>query len=58
MMEDFDLLLMVRVAQMFYMKDMEQEEIAKRLKISSLMVSGILNEAIEYGIVDIKINSL
>ena len=58
MMEDFDLLLMVRVAQMFYMNDMEQEEIAKRLKISSLMVSGILNEAIEYGIVDIKINSL
>jgi DNA-binding transcriptional regulator LsrR (DeoR family) len=55
MIAKFDVLLMVMVAQMYYMNDMDQEEIAKKLKIPTSQIPGILAEAAEFGIVDIKI---
>lgn len=55
MITKLDVLLMVNVAQMFYVNDMEYDEIAEKLKISLSMVSEILTNAVEFGIVDIKI---
>ena len=58
MITKLDVLLMVNVAQMFYVNDMEYDEIAEKLKISLSMVSEILNDAVEFGIVDIKITNI
>jgi deoxyribonucleoside regulator len=53
----FDVLLMVKVAQMYYMNGMKQEEIAKEMQISRSLISMILTEAKEVGIVDISIRN-
>lgn len=51
----FDVLLMVKVAQMYYQDGLKQEEIAKKMQISRSLISMILTEAKEVGIVEIKI---
>ena len=53
----FDVSLMVNVAQMYYCDGLKQDEIAKRLQISRSMISMILGEAKEVGIVDIHIRN-
>lgn len=53
----FDVLLMVKVAQMYYVKGMKQEEIGKELQISRSLISMILTEAKEVGIVEISIRN-
>lgn len=45
------------VARMYYLDDMTQSEIAKKINISRPLVSKILNDAKDMGIVTIKINS-
>lgn len=54
----FDVLLMVNAAQMFYVNDMEYDEIAEKLKVSLSMVPKILADAVKLGIVDIKIKNV
>lgn len=51
----FDVSLMVKVAQMYYQNGLKQEEIAKELQISRSLISMILTEAKEVGIVEINI---
>lgn len=51
----FDVLLMVKVAQMYYIDGMKQEEIAKELQISRSLISMILTAAKDVGIVEINI---
>lgn len=51
----FDVALMVKVAQMYYNNNMKQEEIAKELQISRSLISMILTEAKDVGIVQINI---
>lgn len=51
----FDIPLMVRVAKMYYESSMKQEEIARELKLSRSLISMILTEAREAGIVEIKV---
>lgn len=53
----FDVSLMVKVAQMYYIDGMKQEEIAKELQISRSLISMILTEAKEVGIVQINIRN-
>lgn len=53
----FDVLLMVKVAQMYYINGMKQEEIAKEMQISRSLISMILTEAKEAGIVEINIRN-
>jgi DNA-binding transcriptional regulator LsrR (DeoR family) len=53
----FDISLMVKVAQMYYTEGMKQEEIAGHLSISRSLISMILTEAKEAGIVEIKIRN-
>jgi len=53
----FDVLLMVKVAQMYYVRGMKQEEIAKEMQISRSLISMILTEAKEVGIVEINIRN-
>jgi deoxyribonucleoside regulator len=53
----FDVSLMVKVAQMYYIDGLKQDEIASRLRISRSMTSMILTEAKEVGIVDINIRN-
>lgn len=48
---------MVEVARMYYHQDIKQEEIARRLDISRPLVSKILTEAQEMGIVTVIISS-
>lgn len=53
----FDVSLMVKVAKMYYENSMKQEEIAKELQISRSLISMILTEAKEVGIVQINIRN-
>ncbi len=53
----FDISLMVKVAQMYYMDEMKQEKIAKELQISRSLISMILTEAKDVGIVQITIKN-
>lgn len=53
----FDVSLMVKVAQMYYYDGMKQEEIAGHLSISRSLISMILTEAKEAGIVEINIRN-
>lgn len=53
----FDVSLMVKVAQMYYANGMKQEEIAGQLSISRSLISMILTEAREAGIVEINIRN-
>ncbi len=48
---------MVKVAQMYYINGMKQEEIAREMQISRSLISMILTEAKEVGIVDINIRN-
>jgi DNA-binding transcriptional regulator LsrR (DeoR family) len=58
MVTKFDVLQMVKVAKMYYINFMEQEEIAEKLKISTTQISNILAKALEEGIVEVSIRSL
>ena len=49
---------MVKIARMYYEKDMTQSQIAKELNISRPLVSILLTEAKERGIVTISINDI
>ncbi len=53
----FDISLMVKVAQMYYNDGMKQEEIAGHLSISRSLISLILTEAKEVGIVEINVRN-
>jgi deoxyribonucleoside regulator len=53
----FDVSLMVKVAQMYYQDGMKQEEIAGHLSISRSLISMILTEAKEVGIVEINVRN-
>lgn len=53
----FDTSLMVKVSQMYYINGMKQEEIAKELQISRSLISLILTEAKEAGIIEINIRN-
>lgn len=53
----FDISLMVKVAQMYYNDGMKQEEIAGHLSISRSLISLILSEAKEVGIVEINVRN-
>ena len=53
----FDISLMVKVAHMYYVDGMKQEEIAGHLSISRSLISMILTEAREVGIVEINIRN-
>jgi deoxyribonucleoside regulator len=50
-----DVALVVKVAQMYYLDGLKQEEIAKQIGISRSLISMILTEAKESGIVEITI---
>ncbi|MBC7959609.1 MAG: hypothetical protein H7X94_07070, partial [Vallitaleaceae bacterium] len=52
-----DVSLMVKVAQMYYIDGLKQEEIAKHLSVSRSQISMVLTEAKEVGIVQIKIRN-
>lgn len=53
----FDISLMVKVAQMYYNDGMKQEEIAGSLSISRSLISMILTEAKEAGIIEINVRN-
>jgi DNA-binding transcriptional regulator LsrR (DeoR family) len=53
----YDIQLMVKVSQMYYLDNMKQESIAKQLQISRSLISMILSEAKEVGIVDINVRN-
>ena len=53
----FDVSLMVKVAQMYYESGLKQEEIASQLQISRSMISMILTEAKEVGIIETRIRN-
>lgn len=53
----YDIQLMVKVAEMYYIEGLKQEEIAKELKISRSLISMIIAEAKEMGIVEINIRN-
>ena len=53
----FDIALMVKVAQMYYLDGLKQEDIAKALSISRSLTSMILTEAKEVGIVEIQVKN-
>ncbi len=50
-----DVQLVVKVAQMYYLDGLKQEEIAKQIGISRSLISMILTEAKERGIVEITV---
>jgi deoxyribonucleoside regulator len=50
-----DVQLVVKVAQMYYLDGLKQEEIAKQIGISRSLISMILSEAKERGIVEITV---
>jgi deoxyribonucleoside regulator len=50
-----DVQLIVKVAQMYYLDGLKQEEIAKQIGISRSLISMILTEAKERGIVEIAV---
>jgi len=56
MKKKYDTDLLVTVSRMYYLDGLKQDEIAKRVNVSRSLISLILTEAKELGIVDIKIN--
>jgi len=48
--------LMIKVADLYYIHDMTQQQIANRLKISRVKVSRILTNAKKRGIIEVNIN--
>lgn len=50
--------LMIKVADLYYIHDMTQQQIANRLKISRVKVSRILTNAKKRGIIEVNINYL
>ncbi len=52
----FEIPLMVKVAERYYLRGLKQEEIARELNIARSTISVILNAARECGIVEIKIH--
>ncbi len=57
MITKYDMELMAKVAQMYYMENMKQEDIARQLQISRSLISMILAEAREVGIVEINVRN-
>ncbi len=55
MKEKYDIALLVKIAQMYYIEGLKQEEIAKSLGMSRSLVSMFLTEARMLGIVEINI---
>jgi deoxyribonucleoside regulator len=53
----YDVQLMVKVAQMYFIDGLKQEDIAKQLQISRSLISMILTEAKEVGIVEINVRN-
>ncbi len=53
----YDVQLMVKVAEMYYLDGLKQEDIAKQLQISRSLISMILTEAKEVGIVEIRVHN-
>ena len=51
-----DLLLLADVAQQYYLEDMTQEQIARRIGVSRSNVSRMLKDARERGVVEIRIH--
>ncbi len=47
--------LMYRIAELYYMDELKQESIARRLNISKYKVSRMLKKAKEKGVIQIKI---
>ena len=54
----YDFETMVQVAKMYYQKEMNQQDIAKEFGWSRSMVSMILSEAKECGIIEVRIHDL
>lgn len=55
-MADYDIELMIKVAEMYYLDDIPQREIAQKLNLSRPKVSRLLKAARECNLVSIKIN--
>lgn len=53
----YDVQLMVKVAEMYYLDGLKQEDIAKQLQMSRSLISMILTEAKEVGIVEITVHN-
>ena len=51
----YKLELLYEVAELYYMEDLKQESIARRLKISKYKVNRVLKRAREQGMVQIKV---
>ena len=54
----YDTELMLRIAKMYYENDMNQDEISKKVYVSRSMVSRMIKQAKELGIVEITIRPL
>lgn len=55
-MADYDVELMIKVAELYYLDDMPQRDIAQKLNLSRPKVSRLLKAAKEHNLIDIKIN--
>ncbi|AYO30875.1 sugar-binding transcriptional regulator [Biomaibacter acetigenes] len=55
-MADYDIELMIKVAELYYLDDVPQREIAQKLNLSRPKVSRLLKAAKEHNLIDIKIN--
>jgi DNA-binding transcriptional regulator LsrR (DeoR family) len=55
-MTGYDIELIIKVAEMYYLQDMPQRDIARRLNLSRPKVSRLLKAARELNIIEIKIN--
>ena len=51
----YNLELLYKVAKLYYMEDLKQESIGRRLKVSKYTVSRILKKAKKEGIIQIKV---
>lgn len=54
-MADYDIELMIKVSELYYLDDVPQREIAQKLNLSRPKVSRLLKAAKEHGLIDIKI---
>jgi DNA-binding transcriptional regulator LsrR (DeoR family) len=55
-MADYELDMLIKVAELYYLHDMTQQQVANKLHLSRTKVSRMLKAAKEKGIVEIKIN--
>lgn len=55
-MADYDIELMIKVAELYYLDDVPQREIAQRLNLSRPKVSRLIKAAKEHNLIEIKIN--